>query len=205
MALLEFKDLPFKELEDKVEVILLKNFYFHLEKKDLSKIADYEIRQNSIEFKNISEKRVAKKFNFLLSNSIKNLKNRLNNKKAVYIHQNSGIPLIGTNYFGLIDRNTSIIEIKPVTGCNLNCIYCSVDEGKSSKRQVDFVVEKDYLVNDLKKLVEFKGIDSLEAHINAQGETLLYAPLVELVADIAKIPQAYQQQNQQAHHFHPNQ
>lgn len=189
MALLEFNDLSLKEKGNQVEVTLLKNFYFNIDKNELSKISEFKVQGNSIELKGVPEKRAAKKFNFLLSNNIKNLKNRLSNKKSIYIHQNSGIPLIGTNYFGLIDRNTSIIEIKPITGCNLNCIYCSVDEGLSSKRQVDFVVEKDYLVAELKKLADFKGINTLEAHINAQGETLLYAPIVELVADIAKIKQ----------------
>ncbi|MBW2980186.1 radical SAM protein [Candidatus Woesearchaeota archaeon] len=189
MALLEFKDLSFAEKGNKIEVTLLKNFYFFIEKSDLLKISPYKISKNSIEFKDISEKKVSKKFNFLLSNSIRSLKSRINSKKSTYIHQNSGIPLIGTNYFGLIDRNTSIIEVKPITGCNLNCIYCSVDEGLSSKRGVDFVVEKDYIIKELKKLADFKAIDGLEAHINAQGETLLYAGIVELVADIAKIKQ----------------
>ncbi|MBW2983746.1 radical SAM protein [Candidatus Woesearchaeota archaeon] len=189
MALLQFKDLSFKGAGNKIEVTLLKNFYFFIEKNELSKIADYKINKNSVEFKNISEKKASKKFNFLLFNNIKSLKNRINSRKSIYIHQNSGIPLIGTNYFGLIDRNTSIIEIKPITGCNLNCIYCSVDEGLSSKRQVDFVVEKDYIVNELKKLADFKAVNGLEGHINAQGETLLYPRIVELVADIAKIKQ----------------
>ncbi|MBN4049149.1 radical SAM protein, partial [archaeon AH-315-M20] len=117
------------------------------------------------------------------------LKNRLNNKETIYIHKNSGIPLIGTNYFGLIDRGTNIIEIKPITSCNLGCIYCSVDEGPLSRRKVDFVVEKDYIVQELKKIVGFKQEDYIDAHINSQGEPLLYADMVELVADIAKIPQ----------------
>ena len=189
MATLTFKDLSFKEAGNKVEVTLLNNFYFFIEKSELSKISSYEISQNSIEFKGISENKASKKFNFLLFNNIKGLKSRINNKKSIYIHQNSGIPLIGTNYFGLVDRNTSIIEVKPITGCNLNCIYCSVDEGRTSKRQVDFVVEKDYIVDELRKLADFKAVDGLEAHINAQGETLLYPEIVELVADIAKIRQ----------------
>ena len=63
----------------------------------------------------------------------------------MYIHQNSGIPLIGTNYFGLVDRDTNIIEFKPITSCNIDCIYCSVAQ---EKRVMDYVVEKDYLVQE---------------------------------------------------------
>ncbi len=189
MAVFSFDDLSFKETESGVEVTLLKNFFFHIPKEDLITISEYKAEKNSIEFKDVSEKKASKKFNFILSNNIKSLKSRISNRNAVYIHQNSGIPLIGTNYFGIIDRNTSIVEVKPVTGCNLNCIYCSVDEGRDSRRHTDFVVEKDYLVNELKKIVEFKDISHIEAHINAQGETLLYAPLADLIRDIAEISQ----------------
>ena len=125
----------------------------------------------------------------LLSQGFIELKNKLNNKRTLYIHKNSGIPLIGTNYFGLIDRGTNIIEIKPITSCNLGCIYCSVDEGPLSRRKVDFVVEKDYIIQELKKLVDYKQVDNIDAHINSQGEPTLYADMVDLVRDIAKIPQ----------------
>jgi len=79
-----------------------------------------------------------------------------------------------------------MIELKPNTGCNLNCIFCSVDEGKSSRRLIDYVVEKGYLVEELKKIIEFKQ-KKVDIYINPQGEPLLYADLVELVRDISKI------------------
>ncbi|HLC61107.1 MAG TPA: radical SAM protein [Candidatus Nanoarchaeia archaeon] len=124
----------------------------------------------------------------MLANTFKNLKNTLNNKSTYYIHQSSGIPLIGTNYFGLIDRGSNIIEVKPLTSCNISCIFCSVDEGPTSRRKVDFVVEKDYLVNEFRKIVEFKKNYNIDAHINAQGEPTLYSDMVELVRDIMLIP-----------------
>jgi hypothetical protein len=67
---------------------------------------------------------------------------------------------------------------------NLNCIYCSVDSGLSSKNQVDFVVEREYLVEEFKKIADFKGYD-IEIHIGTQGEPLLYAELVELIRDFS--------------------
>ena len=80
-----------------------------------------------------------------------------------------------------------MIEVKPMSSCNLGCIYCSVDEGPKSKRAVDFVVEKDYLVEEFKKVVESKEIDDVDAHINAQGEPLLYSEMVKLVKDIMSV------------------
>jgi len=189
MAELVFKDLSFEEKYEKVRISFLKIFYFDIDKSMLKSIGDFKISKNKIEFIDINEKRAQRKFNMLLSKGFSKLKNQLNNKLAIYVHKNSGIPLIGTTYFGLIDRGTNLIEIRPITSCNLNCIFCSVDEGLNSRKKVDFVVEKDYLVNEFKKLVDFKQEDYIDAHINAQGEPLLYANIVELVADIAKIPQ----------------
>src|SRR3989338_5114898 len=189
MAELVFKDLSFEEKDSKIKVNFLRTFYFYIDNSALKNIGNYKIDKNKIEFLNISESKANRKFNILLLKGFTQLKNSLNNKAKIYIHKNSGIPLIGTAYFGLIDRGTNLIEIRPITSCNLNCIFCSVDEGISSKKKVDFVVEKDYLVEEFKKLVDFKQEAYIDAHINAQGEPLLYADIVELVADIAKIPQ----------------
>src|SRR3989339_165420 len=188
MAELTFKDLSFEKEKDKVKVNFLKIFYAYIGNKSLEKIAPFEVNKNSITFKNASENNARRKFEFLLANTFKNLKNRLNNKSAYYVHQSSGIPLLGTNYFGLVDRGSNVIEVKPITSCNISCIFCSVDEGPKSRRKVDFVVEKDYLVDEFKKIVEFKKSKNIDAHINAQGEPTLYADMVELVRDIMSIP-----------------
>ncbi len=187
MAELIFKDLSFEDENDKIKVNFLRLFYFYIEKNSLEKIGHYEISRNSISFSNLSENNARKKFEFLLYNGFKSLKNRLNNKTTIYIHQSSNIPLIGTNYFGLVDRGSNIIEVKPITSCNISCIFCSVDEGPKSRRKVDFVVEKDYLVQEFKKIAEIKRSNNVDAHINAQGEPTLYADMVDLVRDIMSI------------------
>src|SRR3989338_8922844 len=188
MAELVFKDISFEKGKGNVRVDFLRLFYTYLEESSLKKIAPFEVNKNSITFKNISENAAKRKFDFLLFNSFKHLKNRLNNKKTIYIHQSSGIPLIGTNYFGLVDRGTNIIEVKTITSCNISCVFCSVDEGPKSRRKTDFVVEKDYLVEEFRKIAEFKNSNSLHANINSQGEPTLYADMVELVRDIMSIP-----------------
>ncbi len=184
MAKLSFEDLSFDEEGERIKVNFLRIFFFYLPKKDLEKIDDFTIEKNAISFKNISQEKAEKKFYMLLEKGFKDLKNGLNNKPAVYAHKNSGIPLIGNVAFGLIDRDTNVIEVKPITGCNLKCVYCSVDE---DKRPVDFVVEEDYLAEEFRKLVEFKKVENIEAHIASQGEPLLYAALTELIKDLAKI------------------
>lgn len=185
MIALKFNNLSFKEKGDSVICTLLNLFYFEIEKNKLKRIADFRIKKGNIIFYNISEKSVKTKFNLLIEEGLNNLKNKLNNKRTIYIHQNSGIPLIGNVAFGIIDRGTSLIEVKPITSCNLRCIYCSVNE---DKRVTDFVIEKDYLIQELSKVIKFKDINDIEVHINAQGEPLLYANLIELVKDISSLP-----------------
>ncbi len=118
----------------------------------------------------------------MIAKGLKGLRNIITNNPAIYVHQNSGIPLIGNVSFGLIYRNTSLIEIKPITGCNLNCIYCSVGEGINSKK-TDFVIEKDYLVEEFKRLLSFVG-EPVEAHIGTHGEPFLYGDIINLINDL---------------------
>ena len=186
MVRLEFVDLKFQEEVNQVKVNFYRNYYFYIDKESLKSIGKFKINNNSIEFSGASEGYARKRFDHILSEGFDNLKNQLNNKRTIYIHQNSGIPLIGSIYFGIVDRGTNIIELRPSTGCNLNCTYCSVDEGKGSKKQVDYVVELEYLLNEFKALAEIKKCD-IEAHINTQGEPLLYPRLVELVKSLSSI------------------
>jgi len=186
MAELSFKTLSFKKEDNKTRINFLKIFYFYLDNNLLNKIGKFKAEGNSIIFQGISEKRAERRFNSLLAKGFRDLKNTVSGKRTIYIHKNSGIPLIGSNSFGLIDRNTSIIDIRPITSCNLNCIFCSIDAGLSSKNQVDFVVEREYLVEEFKKLVDFKECD-VEVHLGTQGEPLLYAEIIELIKDLSSI------------------
>jgi uncharacterized protein len=201
-AKIEFQDLLFSEEEGFVRVMFLKQFYFDLDRVAMEKIGVKKIWQNFLEFgTGIGSDEARGRLNRLIDIGFQSLKSNLG-RDAVYVHKNSGIPLVGSNYFGIIDRNNSLIEIRPITGCNLSCIYCSVDEGKGGRKNADYVVEKDYLLDELKRMAfakrptEIKGWDDsskigrwIEVHINAQGEPLLYSPMIELVRGIKEIPE----------------
>ena len=169
----EYKTIEFEDRGDVVRFNFLKIFYFDIEKKQLGK---FKIEKHKITVEDINFERI-------LNNGFMNLKNKITKKPTIYVHKNSGIPLIGNVGFGITDRNTSIIEIKPITGCNLDCKYCSVAQ---DKRENDFVIEREYLVEELKKLIEYKDVE-VEVHIGCQGEPLLYYELSGLVDDIYKI------------------
>mgnify|MGYP000396416587 CR=1 FL=1 len=186
MAELTFRDLSFRlKKNDDLAVILYNRFSFTIAASLLKRIGAFEVSDHCIRFHNASEKQASNKFSLLISQGMKDLRSAIGGKKAVYIHKNSGIPLIGSIYFGLVDRNTNIIDVRPNTGCNLNCIYCSVDEGVSGRRGTDFVVEEEYLVEEFRKLVSFKGIDGIEAHIGPQGEPMLYSRIFDLVRNLS--------------------
>ena len=112
MAILSFKDLDFELRDGNLRVNFLDLFYFDLPEDDVEKIAPFKVNKNQITFSAISTHKANNKFNFLLAKGFENLTNKLTKKPAVYVHQLSGIPLIGSNVFGLIDRNTSIIEVR---------------------------------------------------------------------------------------------
>ncbi|MBI2137850.1 radical SAM protein, partial [Candidatus Woesearchaeota archaeon] len=99
-----------------------------------------------------------------------------------------GLPLIGSSSFGIVDRNSNMLEIKPITGCNMNCIFCSVDEGLSSKKTTELVIEKDYLAEEARKVIEYKQCET-HITINAQGEPTLYTPMPELIKALREIKQ----------------
>ncbi|MCX8176503.1 MAG: radical SAM protein, partial [Candidatus Bathyarchaeota archaeon] len=98
------------------------------------------------------------------------------------------IPLVGCIAFGLLDRGTNIIQVRPTSTCPLSCIFCSTDAGPNSKtRQVEYVVPLDYLVEEFKKIVKFKGEHGIEAHIDTVGDPLTYSNLVELVHQLKSV------------------
>jgi uncharacterized protein len=193
---LEFDDLTFEEPQEEegsLRVNFLKSYYFEVDKAELSDIANFRLDEkdsHKILFET-NEKRAMNKFNLIVMKGMNSLRNRLTGRKTIYITRESGIPLIGNGAFGLVDRNTSLIEVKPVTGCNLSCVFCSVDEGPKGKWATDFIVEPNYLIEEFQKLAEFKDAPSLkeglEAHIGTHGEPLLYSYIVELVRGIASV------------------
>lgn len=180
MAKLTFQDLSFEERKGFVRVWFLKIFYFDMAKERIGK---FRTSDHSIDFPGLTEQEAKRRFQTIVDEGFKGLENSITAKRTIYVHTNSSIPLIGNVSFGIIDRNTTLVEVKPITGCNLDCMYCSVDE---QKRSVDFIIEKDYLIQELKRLIDFKGTNGIEIHINSNGEPLYYAPLASLVSEISK-------------------
>lgn len=98
-------------------------------------------------------------------------------------------PLIGCIAFGLIDRGTNLIQIRPSSSCPLSCIFCSTDAGPSSRnRQAEYIVDVEHLLRWFKQLIKIKKSKAIEAHIDTVGDPLTYPRIVDLIHRLSEIP-----------------
>jgi len=105
----------------------------------------------------------------------------------VHIAESSGIPLVGCLYFGIIDRGTNLLQVRPSSSCNLNCPFCSVDAGPFSRtRTTAYEVDLDYLLQAVREIARFKG-PGVECHIDSPGEPMLYPQIVALVKELKSV------------------
>lgn len=99
-----------------------------------------------------------------------------------FLEISSGIPLIGHIAFGIVDRGTNLLQVRPSSFCPLSCIFCSVNAGpKSTNRQTEFVVDAEYLVEWFKHVTRVKELEKAHAYIDAVGDPLTYRDIVKLV------------------------
>ncbi len=92
-----------------------------------------------------------------------------------------GYPLLGYIGFGVIDRGTNVLQVRPTTLCPLNCIFCSVDAGPMSRnRWAEFIVDQESIVETVKLFIPVKG-GGIEALIDTIGDAFTYPYLEELV------------------------
>lgn len=103
------------------------------------------------------------------------------------IHIERGVPLIGVIAFGILDRGTNLLQVRPTSVCNINCTFCSVDGGPlSSQHKVFYEVDCAYLLEEVAKVVALKG-DDVEINIDSVGEPFCYPDLEKLVLGLRKI------------------
>lgn len=92
------------------------------------------------------------------------------------------IPLFGCIAFGIIDRGTNVLQVRPISECPLACIFCSTDAGPYSQQRIsEYMVDLGQLVEAFEWAAAYKEVDDIEAHIDTVGEPSMYPQLVELV------------------------
>jgi len=183
--MLDYEEMRFSEEEDFLRVRFYDFFYADIPKEEVVKeIGDYSIEDDKILSKKYSEERMQKHFMRLFTRYKTRLTYSLNGNKAVFVDEELGLPLIGLQFLGIMDKGSEMIEIKPITNCNTSCVFCSVNEGPGSDKEIDFVVDKDFLVNETKELLRYKDCDNMSLWINPHGEPTLYPKLGEFIEDM---------------------
>ncbi len=106
-------------------------------------------------------------------------------RRILYI---MGLPLIGHIAFGVIDRGTNVLQVRPSTLCFHNCIFCSVDAGPGSRtRGSEFLVDPDLLVEWVGRVALVKG-GGLEALLDGVGEPLTHPRIADIIARLKEVP-----------------
>ncbi|HII17539.1 TPA: radical SAM protein [Candidatus Woesearchaeota archaeon] len=171
-------------VEERKEHILRFTIYSHFY-KDIPEdevreaLGPFEIADGKLRITNLPHEHSDKKLIRLIGRYTKNLTYRLNGNRAIYADENMGMPLIGLNFLGILDKGSEILEIKPITNCNANCVFCSVNEGPGSSKEIDFVVDVHFLIAETKALLAYKGARDMRLWLNPHGEPTLYPKLAE--------------------------
>lgn len=98
------------------------------------------------------------------------------------------LPGVGYIAFGVLDRGTNVLQVRPTTICPQNCLFCSVDAGlKSSYRWAEYIVEPELITRTISMITADKGC-SVEALLDSMGDVLTYPYLVELVRALKTLP-----------------
>ncbi|WP_297419732.1 radical SAM protein [Thermococcus sp.] len=196
MVWVRLPHVTFQDIGETIRLIWRNTLYADFEKDELERIITRKFRvspeitvKDGALFIDTNYDKVEGYIALYIQNNLGALlRNRYTNRRVLYIHEGLDVPLLGYNAFGLIDRGTNLIQIRGISGCNLSCIFCSVDEGPYSRtRKLDYVVDIDYLMRWFDDVARMKG-KGLEAHLDGQGEPLIYPFKTELIQALREHP-----------------
>jgi len=115
----------------------------------------------------------------------------INNKfhGLIKIDKESKIPLIGLLQVGIIDRGSSLLQIRASTACNMKCTFCSTSANSFNIHPYNFIVDLEYLVDWIKYVIKLKDNCVNQINIDSVGEPSAYPKIVELIKECKKIPE----------------
>ena len=109
-----FETIQFHKTKEGVVFTFLDIFKSLITFSELDNLGTWEVIDKQLAY-SFPEKQLDR----ILDKHMEQLTNKLTGNKVKYIHENSGIPLIGNVAFGIAYRDSSIIEIKPVMPCDI--------------------------------------------------------------------------------------
>src|SRR3989338_5466994 len=100
--------------------------------------------------------------------------------KLIKITKESNIPLLGLIHIGVIDRGSSLLQVRASTACNMKCSFCSTS-ANSPKHKYNYTIELDYLLDWIKEAITLKEGNVNNINIDSVGEPTAYPQIIELV------------------------
>jgi len=193
-ATISYEQIKFRKVKDIVQARFMNIYTFQILPEQLEVLGNYELNKDgSITFHDANDHEANAVMDRLVDIGLspEHLRNSISKNPVNYIYRGCGVPLLGSNVFGVVDRGTSLIEVKPVTSCNFHCIYCSVGEGGDEKAY-DFVVEAEYLAETVREVMATKKLlhenAGVEIHMTIHGEPFLYGDMLHLTRLLNAIP-----------------
>ena len=116
----------------------------------------------------------------------KNEENQENSVEIIRITKESGIPLIGFIAFGVLDRGTNLLQVRCTSICNMKCTFCSTSANNFNMHPINYIVDIDYLLEEVEKVVEFKG-ENVHIFLDSVGDPMSHPNFIELVEKLKKI------------------
>jgi hypothetical protein len=109
-------------------------------------------------------------------------------KGLIKIDRTSNVPLLGLIHIGVIDRGSSLLQVRASTVCNMRCTFCSTAANDFSIHGYNYEVELSYLVDWIKEVIRLKDNQVNQINIDSVGEPSAYKDIVSLVNECKKIP-----------------
>jgi len=108
-------------------------------------------------------------------------------KGLIKINKESQIPLIGIIQVGVIDRGSSLLQVRASTVCNMKCTFCSTAANSFDIHPYNYEVELNYLVDWIKEVIRLKDNQVNQINIDSVGEPTAYPKIAELIKEVKKI------------------
>ena len=109
-------------------------------------------------------------------------------KGLIKIDKKSNVPLIGIIQVGIIDRGSSLLQVRASTACNMNCTFCSTSANNYKIHPYNYEVDLDYLLEGIKEVITLKDNQVNQINIDSVGEPTAYPKIIELVKEVKKLP-----------------
>ncbi len=107
----------------------------------------------------------------------------------IKITRESQIPLLGLIHIGVLDRGSSLLQVRASTACNMKCTFCSTAANSYDMHPYNYEVELNYLLEWIKEVMRLKDNQVNQINIDSVGEPTAYSNILELLKEVRKIPE----------------